>query len=330
MRRADFLDLLSQVARLSASQRETLQNHLARSDEAREAVDLVEDRRVESSPVERQSAEKPSCPHCGCERLYAWGQSNGLRRWKCKNKDCHRTFNALTGTPLAGLRKRELWIEHGRALAAGISLRKVAARMGIHLKTAFRWRHRFLKAPKAVQPSRLTGLVEADETYFLKSAKGSRQLVGRRARKRGGRASKPGLSDEHTPVLIARDRHGATVSGVMLDRSEASLKFHLVPVLAKDALLISDGAKAYGALARTLGIGHVGLNISVGERVRDGVYHIQNVNSYTSRLKDWMRRFRGVATRYLVNYLGWWRKIETLGDALTAQRLLLAAVADTP
>lgn len=28
-----------------------------------------------------------------------------------------------------------------------------------------------------------------------------------------------------------------------------------------------------------------------------GVYHIQNVNSYHSRLKKWMDRFNGVATK---------------------------------
>jgi len=320
MEQADFLALLGQVARLDRGQRAVLLKVLTDADEAHEATDLVEGRQ----------GERPACPHCGCERLYAWGQSNGLKRWKCKNKDCRRTFNALTRTPLARLRKRELWLAHGRALGDGISLRKVAVRCGVNLKTAFRWRHRFLKAPRDVQPATLTGIVEADETYFLKSAKGSRQLVGRRPRKRGGKAKKPGLSDEHVPVLIARDRHSATLSGVMFDRSEDSLTPHLKPVLAKDALLVSDGAKAYGALARTLKLGHVGLNISAGEIVKDGIYHIQNVNSYTSRLKDWMRRFKGVATKNLPTYLGWRRQIETLGDALTAQHVLVTAVASTP
>ena len=31
--------------------------------------------------------------------------------------------------------------------------------------------------------------------------------------------------------------------------------------------------------------------------------HINNVNAYHSRLKEWMRRFHGVATRNLPNYL---------------------------
>jgi hypothetical protein len=36
----------------------------------------------------------------------------------------------------------------------------------------------------------------------------------------------------------------------------------------------------------------------------DGAFHIQNVNAYDSRLKEWIRRFHGVATKYLENYVG--------------------------
>ena len=189
-----------------------------------------------------------------------------------------------------------------------------------------RARHRHLKAPKAVQPASLAGIVEADETYFLVSAKGSRKLVGRAARTRGGTASKPGLSDQHTAVLMARDRHGATLGNVLL-RSEASLKPHLGPVLARDCLLVSDGAKAYGALARSLEIGQVGLNTSAGAYVKDGIHLIQNVNAWTSGLKAWMARFNGVATKNLPTYLGWRRMITAASNARTTEDYLMAAVA---
>lgn len=314
MRTAVFQKLLGELSQLDADQRKAALRVLSGVDEGRQAIEIVE----------AGGSAEASCPHCGHEHVQPWGESNGLQRWRCK--ECRRTFNALTGTPLAGLRKRELWLEHGRALVDGVSLRKAAERCGVALSTTFRWRHRHLKAPKAVQAAALQGIVEADETYFLKSAKGSRKLVGRAPRKRGGTASKPGLSDEHEPVLIARDRHGATLSTVLWDRSEASLKPHLEPVLAKDCLLVSDGAKAYGALARSLQIGHVGLNASAGEYVKDGIYHIQNVNAWTSGLKAWMARFKGVATKNLPTYLGWRRLITAHDGILTAESYLTAAV----
>jgi hypothetical protein len=78
----------------------------------------------------------------------------------------------------------------------------------------------------------------------------------------------------------------------------------LEPVVAKSAILVSDGAQAYQAFAFYAGLPHIALNLSAGERTR-GIYHIQNVNHYGSRLKTWMRRFNGVATKYLDSYLGW-------------------------
>ena len=40
------------------------------------------------------------------------------------------------------------------------------------------------------------------------------------------------------------------------------------------------------------------------------------MNAYDSRLKGWMYRFRGVATKYLGNYLGWHRMLDRYGRKL--------------
>ena len=117
--------------------------------------------------IEARFAAALRCPHCQSNAISKWGSANAMRRYRCNA--CKATFNALTGTPLAQLHKRELWIGHAQALVDGISLRKVAARLDIDLTTAFRWRHRFLKMPKTLKPKVLEGTVEADETYFLHS-----------------------------------------------------------------------------------------------------------------------------------------------------------------
>ena len=271
--------------------------------------------------IEAQFAHEPRCPHCQSADVIKWGSANRLRRFRCK--PCKVTFNALTGTPLAQLHKRELWIGNAQALVDGISLRKVAGRLDIHLETAFHWRHRFLKAPKALKAKALEGTVEADETYFLYSEKGSRKLE-RPARKRGGKAKKRGLSAEQVPVLIARDRNKATTDQILPDRSAQSVAAVLGPVVAKSAVLVSDGAGAYRAFAGKAGIPHVALNLSAGEHTW-GIYHIQNVNNYCSRLKSWMRRFNGVATKHLDSYLGWHRNDDRDGNTLSASRMLAAA-----
>ncbi len=112
--------------------------------------------------LEARFALAPTCPHCQGSSVIKWNKASGLQRYLCK--PCGRTFNALTGTPLAQLHKRELWLGHAQALVEGILLRKVTTRLDVDLTTAFRWRHRFLKAPGEVRPTRIEGTVEADET----------------------------------------------------------------------------------------------------------------------------------------------------------------------
>jgi transposase-like protein len=152
----------------------------------------------------QNKVDRTGCPHCASQRLQRWGHASGLPRYRCG--DCRRSFNALTGTPLARLRKKERWAAQTEALITGESLVKAADRCDVAVTTAFRWRHRFLAAPALDKPSQLTGIIEADETFILESFKGRRSDLPRPARKRGGTATKRGLSAAQIPVLVARDR----------------------------------------------------------------------------------------------------------------------------
>jgi hypothetical protein len=56
-----------------------------------------------------------------------------------------------------------------------------------------------------------------------------------------------------------------------------------------------------------------------------GAIPIQNVNSWRSRFKRWLVRFRGVASPYLIHYSGWQRLLDAR-RLTTAAHLLRAAV----
>jgi transposase-like protein len=314
MKAQDFRALVEQLGDLTQVQREALAEALSAKGTSAEVVALIETR----------FAAAPACGHCGKSEFRPWGQASGLKRYMCRV--CDRTFNALTGTPLAGLRLREKWLGYARSLVDGVSLRKAAAQNDIHLETSFRWRHRFLESAKLKKASAVAGIVEADETFILKSAKGSRRIVGRAPRKRGGKAVKPGLAtDEHDAILIVRDRHGATSDQMLIDLSAASVGSHLKPIVAKDAVLVTDGNRAYQAFAAETGITQMAMVATHGERVI-GCYHIQNVNAYVSRFDLWRARFKGVASRYLPSYLGWRRMIERDGERLTPRHCLSQAL----
>jgi hypothetical protein len=74
---------------------------------------------------------------------------------------------------------------------------------------------------------------------------------------------------------------------------------------------------------------HYSVNIATGQRVINNIYHIQNVNAYDSRLKQWMAKFHGVATRYLGNYLGWYRMIDRFGQSITPTFCFLSSLGKT-
>src|SRR5271167_4357540 len=96
-----------------------------------------------------ERVEAQGCPHCAGREIVGWGRSHGLLRFRCKS--CGRTFNGLTKTPMAHLRKKERWLDHARAMIEGKSLAKTAQLCGVHPTTAFRWRHRFLRAARQRQ-----------------------------------------------------------------------------------------------------------------------------------------------------------------------------------
>ena len=261
------------------------------------------------------------CPHCESTRLRPWGSSHGLPRYRCAC--CLKTCNPLTKSPLARLRKRDRWLLYAQALIDGLTIRKAATLCGIDKNTAFVWRHRFLTLANTHQALHEEGIVEADETFFLESFKGQRNLP-RKSRKRGGVGKTRGTSDDQIPVLVVRDRHQATAT-IILNRVDAvHIEAALTPLIDKDAILCTDGAAVYSAFCRKTGIEHEVIR-SKGPRAR-GAFHIQNVNAFDSRLKEWMNRFHGVATKYLGNYLGWRRMLERYRTEMTPDICLFEAV----
>ncbi len=315
MTKQEFKRLRAMLARLTAAQRVELLHELqsAMSQDASTAI------------IESRLAQARSCPRCDGERVVKNGHADGLQRYKCRS--CGSTFNALTNTPLARLRHRDRWLGQAEAMSAGLSVRKAAARLNVHRTTAFRWRHRWLERARTVKAAAMVGVVEADETYELLSYKGqnARLLLeaSRAPRRRGGRAAKRGLSREQVPILVLRNRSGDTSDFVLPNTGKATLKTVLPVALADDAVLCTDGSNHLSTAARELAIEHQAVVTSAGERVR-GPWHIQNVNAYHSRWKGWLRRFHGIATSYLPNYLGWFRALDRNARSCAEPSRLLA------
>ena len=252
--------------------------------------------------IGERKVERLGCAHCGADEIVGWGRSHGLPRYRCKA--CGRTFNAATGTGMARLRKKDRWLDQAQAMIDGVSLAKAAERCGVHPTTAYRWRHRFLSAPAIDKPKTLQGIVEADETFILELFKGRRSGLARKARKRGGKARHPAAFSDNIPRSCGprpfrrHDRrrpargHGRTASPRRWPAPcrRQTCRLRRRPASARFARRAKIPVRVVPAPGKPL----------PGEPD----IHINNVNAYHSRLKEWMRRFHGVATRNLPNYLG--------------------------
>ena len=90
---------------------------------------------------------------------------------------------------------------------------------------------------------------------------------------------------------------------VLSGGSQASASLAAIEAgVGEDMVLVSEGHRAYPPCAAAMGVRHEALNLFGGERVRNA-FHIQAVNSRHSQLKGFLRRYRGIATKYLDNCL---------------------------
>ena len=120
------------------------------------------------------------------------------------------------------------------------------------------------------------------------------------------------------------DRSGMTVSARLPAVDAAALREVIGAVVDGDIVLVSDGHRACPPCAAATGVRHEALDLSGGKRVRDA-FHIRTVNSRHSQLKGFLRRYRGIATRYPDNYLQWFQHIEPEN---ASSRTCLAAAID--
>ncbi len=268
------------------------------------------------------SNNKKHCPYCKSQSYQKWGIRSDLQRYKCKK--CGKTFNTLTGTPLANLQKKGRWLSYAQCLIEGLSIREAATKCGVHKNTSFRWRHRFLQNANLIKPKKLSGVVEVNELIFAWSEKGNKKLK-RKPRKRGYKSPKLIPPSNKVFTLFCRDRSENTFDDIYFKFNANNIKSNLKSLLSEDILFCSQNKAAYIKYVRDNKVRHGVLNISKKETVKKDIVHLRNVFKYQLNLQAWMIRFRGVATKYLNNYLSWFREMDEFSYKISAETLLIRA-----
>ena len=286
------------------------------------------------------------CPHCGSNQIYKYGKNNGKsQKFYCKH--CKHYFTIQTNTVFANTKKPlRMWCKYIDLMGKKLSLREIAKEMQINLKTAFLWRHKILSALTSIKQETLSGIVEADETYFRESQKGNRNLT-RKAHKSGKsklnkmqimsvygyseeeykqQKHKRGLSKDLVCVITATNRtnniYGKTV-GYGKVQPEWIVN-NLQDKIQPDSTLVTDGEQSYILLKN---VKHKRFMTGLSKSKTYNLGRIDNIHTSMKGLIN--HNFKGVATKYLDNYVNYVNYVKALRQSTNIFEKLLVTLCPT-
>ena len=325
--RPSIIEIMKMIERLSAEDNDVLKSRLLDSDS--ESHDCFD-----GYLTDERHAKGRACQHCGSIRIARNGhRPDGTQRYLCR--ECGKSF-VVSVNSIAFSTKKDIavWEKYISCMMLGLSIRKSADICGIHRNTAFYWRHKILDALSSVMNEvELDGIVEMDETFFPISYKGNHSKsktfqMPREPHRRGKETHVRGISKEQVCVPCAVNRSGASLAMVSNLGRVAAKNIHAVfdGKIAEDSTLVTDKMNSYVRFADASGLELVQLK---NGKAKKGIYNIQRINSYHSKLKKFMSKFNGVSTKYLNNYLVWNGFVNYMKEADAEKRNLMMRYAFT-
>lgn len=306
MKNTDELTILRQLfSNLSDEQKRDFLESIKSNVETSRTIDMSNSVHDFIGSKKFKSGRPEECPFCKNHHVIKNGKKDGIQRYLCKN--CGKTFGNTHNTILKSSKKDlSVWKKYIHCMIEKYPLRRCAKECGIDLTTAFYWRHKILDALQNMMDDvMLDGIVEADETFTNLSYKGNHKnfKLPRRSFKRGGKASKRGLSKEKVCISCGINLNGLSISRISnLGKPKwTDIKKVLDGRIEKDSVFVTDSFRGYQRLSYEMNLNHIRISRN---RHTNGIFNIQLLNNYHSQLKRMINiRFNGVATKYLNNYL---------------------------
>jgi len=225
------------------------------------------------------------CPHCGSHHVVSKGNYRGRKRYLCRN--CGRSHNNLTNTPFSGIHKLDKLQKYLTCIIDGDSIRKAADCVNVSVSTSFHWRHKLLDSFNKLPPPRMKNVKEIMELKLPFSSKGQRAPIS--AKKRTSKVS----------ALFACDRTGK------LDSDSITYSLRDKNPLLQRIASISDQHSEIIHYSNVIGIKNLNSNSLIKANRSSNYTNAELIIQTVDSWKAWMKRFRGVSTKYLRNYLHW-------------------------
>lgn len=183
-----------------------------------------------------------------------------------------------------------------------LSCRRAAEALGASRDNIWRWRMAIIGALTPELDNTLSGIVEADEAHQRESRKGLREWVLHRRDPATHPAPPGGWRAWEKKLLAATDLAGHRVFEAVADAGQAAISSALLPVMALDAVLCTDGHATYERIAKDERIPRFALNAGRRSKRTPRSHHINTVNALIGRFRAFMQPFCGPASKNLAAY----------------------------
>lgn len=225
--------------------------------------------------VARRWPDGVTCPNCGSSKVSYLGN---LRRWQCASHHKQRQFTLKTGTVMEdsalGLDKWMVALWLGLNCKNGISSYEVSRAIGVSQKSAWHMMHRVRFALHGAPSGKLSGHVEADETFI--GGKARNMHIAQRRRRITGTGGK-----DKTAVMGIMERGGKVRTVVIPNRKKHAIHSEVKKHVAAGSALYTDFLLSYEGLEGQYA--HKVVDHAV-EYV-NGVAHTNSLENYWSLLK---------------------------------------------
>jgi len=284
---------------------------------------------INTVDVSSISSEGMVCRKCGTTHFVKNGTVKTVQRYKCRT--CRSTQFHDANTPLYNLKLKGKWADFVFIMLdkdRSKTCKSISNELDVNIKTAHSWRHKFLSSLNAVNDLELVEESELDEVYFPFTVKG---VIGK----------------EKYEVYVAPDHVDNIESKLRIEEKEMEEQkyqsifmcihnrnsdFDFVPIknLKKGIVsevdltrvmsdfnlsgktVITDSEPSMKLfLSKIDDVNHLTFkssDIKKGISVERNI-HNNNINNTIMLLREWIKKFHGVSTKFLWNYLKWFRFI---------------------